>query len=115
MNDQIKYEVDIPALGYFLRCYFNDYLGGISFAAYVNFILSFSIWTEFRCTKFHHFLIEGLLLSAVWEGIVPFFLAESTRDIYDVAAYLAGIFTYYFITVLTQKQKNCFISFKIRP
>ena len=33
VNEQIKYRVSAPLLGYLLRCHFNDYLGGIAFAA----------------------------------------------------------------------------------
>ncbi len=95
VNELIKADVQIPVLGYLLRCHFNDYLGGISFAAYLNLVLSLSNWTTFRLTKIWHFLIAGLLCGICWEVITPLFMQSSTGDVWDVAAYILGMLTYW--------------------
>ncbi|KMY43370.1 hypothetical protein AC622_03120 [Bacillus sp. FJAT-27916] len=98
VNELIKADVQIPVLGYVLRCHFNDYLGGISFAAYLNFILSLSNWTSFQLTKIQHFLIAGLLCGICWELITPLFIQSSTGDFWDVIAYILGMLTYWFFS-----------------
>ena len=98
VNELIKADVQIPVLGYLLRCHFNDYLGGISFAAYLNFILSLSNWTSFQLTKIQHFLIAGLLCGICWELITPLFIQSSTGDFWDVIAYILGMLTYWFFS-----------------
>ena len=95
LNELIKGDVQVPVLGYLLRCHFNDYLGGISFAAYLNFVLSLSNWTSFQLTKIKHFLIAGLLCGICWEIITPFFIQSSTGDIWDFVAYILGMLTYW--------------------
>ena len=97
MNEWIKADVQIPVLGYLLRCHFNDYLGGISFAGYLNFILSISTWTSFQLTKIRHFLIAGLFCGICWELITPLFMQSSTGDAWDVVAYIFGMMTYWFL------------------
>ena len=95
VNELIKSDVQVPVLGYLLRCHFNDYLGGISFAAYLNFVLSLSNWTSFQLTKSKHFLIAGLLCGICWEIITPIFIQSSTGDIWDFVAYILGMLTYW--------------------
>ena len=95
VNELIKSDVQLPVLGYLLRCHFNDYLGGISFAAYLNFVLSLSNWTSFQLTKSKHFLIAGLLCGICWEIITPIFIQSSTGDIWDFVAYILGMLTYW--------------------
>ena len=97
VNELFKADVQIPVLGYLLRYHFNDYLGGVSFAAYLNFILSLSNWTSFQLTKIHHFLIAGLLCGICWEIITPLFMQSSTGDVWDVVAYILGMLTYGFV------------------
>ena len=96
INELIKAEVQIPVLGYLLRCHFNDYLGGISFAAYLNFVLSLSNWTTFQLTKIRHFLVAALVCGVVWEVITPLFMHSSVGDVWDVVAYILGMLTYWF-------------------
>ncbi len=99
INELIKFKVSIPVFGYFFRYHFNDYLGGISFAAYVNLILSFSNWTTFRFTKIKHFIVEGLICGIAWEVITPMFLSSSTGDKWDIVAYIAGMLTYWLLAI----------------
>lgn len=102
LNEAVKSKISIPILGYFLRCHFNDLLGGISFAAYVNFILSFSNWTTFRFVKLVHLIIQGVCCGIVWEWITPLFINTSTGDFWDVVAYVVGMIIYWFFVVLPQ-------------
>ena len=102
INEAVKNRIFIPVLGYFLRCHFNDLLGGVSFAAYVNFILSLSNWTTFRFVKLTHVIIEGVCCGIVWELITPLFLDTSTGDFWDVVAYVAGMIIYWFLAVRLQ-------------
>ena len=97
VNQQIKYEVTVPLLGYLLRCHFNDYLGGIAFAAYLNLVISFSRWPHLRLHTPLQFAAAGLLCGLVWEGITPLFLSSSTGDWLDVAAYVLGMLTYWLL------------------
>ncbi len=96
LNEMIKADVQIPVLGYLLQCHFNDYLGGISFAAYLNFVLSLSNWTSFQLTKIRHFLVAGLLCGFFWELITPIFMKSSIGDFWDIVAYILGMLTYWF-------------------
>ena len=97
VNELIKADVQIPVFGYLLRCHFNDYLGGISFAAYLNLVLSLSNWTSFRLTKVRHFLVASLFCGICWELLTPLFMQTSTGDVWDVIAYTLGMLTYWFI------------------
>lgn len=82
-------------LGYLLRCHFNDYVGGIAFSAYVNLALWFGSGWNRRLCRAYQFILLSLMCSAVWEGIAPLFLKNSTADWLDAAAYLLGALTYY--------------------
>lgn len=103
VNELIKADIQIPVLGYLLRCHFNDYLGGISFAAYLNFILSMSNWTSFQLTKIQHFLAASLICGICWEFITPLFMPSSTGDMWDVVAYILGMLTYWFAAEVLKK------------
>ena len=94
INQQIKYQVETPLLGYFLRCHCNDYLGGVAFAAYLNLVISLSRWPERRLCKPLQFILAGLLCGLAWEGIAPLVLPDSTGDWLDVATYVLGMLTY---------------------
>lgn len=102
LNQQIKYQVETPVLGYLLRCHFNDYLGGIAFAAYLNLVISFSKWPERRLKKPLHFVAAGILCGLFWEWITPMFLPNSTGDWLDVVAYVLGMLTYFILSRLWQ-------------
>ena len=97
MNQQIKYQVETPVLGYLLRCHFNDYLGGIAFAAYLNLVISLSRWPHRRLRHPLQFVAAGLLCALVWEGITPLFLPSSTGDWLDAVAYVLGMLTYWLL------------------
>lgn len=95
VNQQIKHRVKWEAAGYLLRCHANDYLGGIAFAAYLNLVIALSRWPARRLHSPLQFVAAGLLCGLFWEGIAPLFLARSTGDWLDVAAYLLGMLTYW--------------------
>ncbi|PQD94266.1 hypothetical protein CYL18_15465 [Pradoshia eiseniae] len=106
LNELIKADIQIPVLGYLLRCHLNDYFGGISFAAYLNFVLSLSNWTSFQLTKIRHFLVAGLFCGICWEVITPIFMQSSTADIWDVVAYILGMLTYWFFCIKWAAENN---------
>lgn len=97
VNQQIKYQVEVPLVGDLLRCHFNDYLGGLAFAAYLNLILSFSRWPEKRLKKPVGFVAVGALCGLFWEGVAPLVLPNSTGDPLDVIAYILGMLTYWWL------------------
>lgn len=97
INEEIKYRVDVPYMGYLLKCHFNDFLGGISFAAYTNLILLFSRWTSFYLYKLQHFIFLGAICSFAWEWMVPIIKENSTSDWFDVLSYMLGMLSYFFL------------------
>ena len=97
VNQQIKMRVPWPAAGYLLRCYANDYLGGIAFGAYLNLILSLSRWPERQLRRPWQFLIAGVLCGLFWECAAPLVLPHSVGDPWDVAAYVLGMLTYWLL------------------
>lgn len=97
VNEQIKYRVSAPVVGYLLRCHVNDYLGGVAFAAYLNLIVSLSRWPDRRLHRPLHFVAAGVLCGLFWEGVTPLFLPSSTGDPLDVAAYVLGMLTYWLL------------------
>lgn len=94
VNQAVKYRVGVPVLGDVLRYHWNDYLGGIAFAAYLNLVFSFSRWPRLRLRTPLHFLIAGTLCGLFWECLTPLFLPSSTGDWRDVVAYVLGMLTY---------------------
>lgn len=97
VNQQIKYRVEAPVLGYLLRCHFNDCLGGLAFGAYLNLILSLSRWPEKRLSHPAGFVVVGVLCSLFWEGVAPLFLPNSTGDPLDGVAYILGMLLYWWL------------------
>ena len=95
INEQFKYNADIPYLGAILRYHFNDYLGGVSIVAYVNLVLSLKRGQPWRLHSIVACLVFVLFCSLCWELITPIFLTSSTGDWLDVIAYCLGALTYW--------------------
>ena len=76
-------------------CYFNDFIGSITFVSYVNTVCSFK---DYRLEKLWQ--IELLLFGSgiFWEYITPLFRKSTTTDIWDLLAYLLGGLSYWMIT-----------------
>lgn len=93
-NQFIKTRVSIDLMRWFLSCYFNDIIGGITFIAYCNIIFDYynkkmaNLWqTEFLL------FCSGLF----WEYITPLFRPNTVTDILDIIAYMIGGLLYWLI------------------
>lgn len=96
LNRRIRYNITVPFIGYLCRCHLNDFIGGIAFCIYFNFILFLS--HRAPITKLRHLLLLMVPVSLAWEFIFPLFIPYSTSDIFDVFAYLLGTISYYAIS-----------------
>lgn len=97
-NNQFKGQISNEAIKWFMISYFNDIIGGMTFVAYTNLVLSF------RNIKMHKmWQIELLLFSCgiFWEFITPLYRVDTVSDILDIFAYMLGGLLYWIIT------KNC--------
>lgn len=100
VNQIIKTKIPIEAIRWFMCCYFNDTIGGITFIAYCNVVFCFY---NRKMTKLWQ--IELLLFFAglFWEYVTPMFRTNTTSDIWDVFAYMIGGFLYWLIV---RKEEN---------
>lgn len=89
------------AVGYFLRCYFNDIAGSVTFMSLVNIVLLFLGFREI--TRLLH--TEMLMLGAgiIWEYVTPLFRSDTVSDPFDILAYMLGGFIY---RVIVQKMQD---------
>lgn len=88
------------AAGYFLRCYFNDIVGSVTFMSLANIVLSLLSIGEIKKLIY----IEALLLAAglFWEYAAPLFRSDTVSDPLDIAAYLLGGTIYWCAVVKTK-------------
>ena len=77
-----------------MNCYFNDFIGGITFTAYVNYVAILNNRCFIKLWQ-----IECLLLICgfFWEYITPIFRTNTTCDNWDIIAYMLGGFMYWLI------------------
>ncbi len=77
-------------------CYFNDYIGSISFVAFCN-----ALSKKFCHREFFDGLFKILLLllccGLFWEFITPMYRKGSVTDLGDIVAYMSGGISYYFL------------------
>lgn len=94
INNIFKVHIALQPLKWFMSCYFNDAIGGITFIAYCNLIFSFSNRETFKL-----WIIETILLSSglFWEYVTPVFRTDTVTDMWDIVAYLMGGFIYWII------------------
>lgn len=90
------------AAGFFLRCYFNDIVGSITFMSLVNIVLLFLGFrgiTDLLRT-------EGLLLAAglFWEYGAPLLRSDTVSDPFDILAYMLGGLLYLLIIRLSERR-----------
>ena len=90
--------------GPFFRFHFNDYLGAIVFACYVNILLA--VCRRPKLTRLLPLMALGGLCSLCWEGLAPLVLTYSTGDWLDCAAYLLGCMTYWGLIQTFKRQKG---------
>lgn len=101
LNRIFKTYIDTPFVGYILKYYFNDFIGGFLFPAYVNVLLFCGNKNLLLSIK--QLFLFMIPVSITWEFIFPLFLSYSTPDIIDIFSYLLGTLLYY---VLICKKKT---------
>ena len=71
-----------------MNCWFNDIVGGCTFIALVNLLLS---WYGYRTFSNIIYISAILLLCGIfWEYVTPLFRHSTTSDPYDILAYISG-------------------------
>ena len=102
INQIIKKQIPIEPIRWFMSCYFNDTIGGMTFIAYCNIVFSF-----YNRKMVKLWQIEALLFFAglFWEYVTPLFRENTISDIWDVFAYMMGGFLYWILTRKEEKWK----------
>lgn len=95
INQMIKDDIPFGYLKYFMVCYFNDLIGGITFMAYCGIIFRMG---KKQLEKLWQILFLMFLCGIFWEYITPLFRHDTISDIYDIIAYMLGGFIYWCIT-----------------
>lgn len=93
-NQIVKNNISIDAVRWFMTCYFNDTIGGITFVAYCNVVFNFYDKELLKLWQ-----IELLMFSCgvFWEYLTPLFRENTVSDIWDILAYMIGGFIYWAI------------------
>ena len=85
----------------FLHCYLNDLFAMPFILAYSNLLID---WVGKRSASITSPIRIGCLTIfciIIWEGIAPMLVANSTRDIFDIAAYSIGSVAYFLILFIS--------------
>ena len=100
LNQQFKGQISNESIKWFISSYFNDIIGGITFMAYTNLVLSFR---NIIISKLWQ--IELLMFSCglFWEFITPLYRVDTVSDIWDIFAYMLGGILYW---VIIRGKKN---------
>lgn len=100
INQILKNKIPIESIRWFMDCYFNDTIGGITFVAYCNIVFSFYNRKMIKLWQIEYLLFFAGLF---WEYVTPIFRKNTVSDIWDVAAYMMGGFLYWLIV---RKEQN---------
>ena len=92
INQYIKTRIPVEFIRWFLSCYFNDFIGGITFAAYCNMIFGFY---NKRLDKLWQIQILIFISGLFWEYITPMYRENTVSDLWDIVAYMCGGFLYW--------------------
>lgn len=84
----------IEAVKWLLSCYFNDFIGSLTFMSYCNIILSLRGWKVYRLWQIL-LILSGC--GIVWEVLTPMFRKNSVADVWDIVAYLLGGLLYWIL------------------
>ena len=90
----------------FLHGYFNDLFAMPFILGYTNLLI---LWVGGRASYFSTPIRIGWLTIfcvVIWEGLAPMLLADSTRDILDVASYSFGSFCYFTIVFVADQRSK---------
>lgn len=100
VNQIIKTKISIEPIRWFMACYFNDTIGGMTFIAYCNIVVGF-----YNRKMVKLWQIELLLFFSglFWEYVTPIFRENTVSDVWDILAYMMGGFLYWLIA---RKEQN---------
>ena len=91
---------------YFLHGYFNDLFAMPFILGYTNLLI---LWVGGRANYFStpiRIVWLTVFCVVIWEGLGPMLLANSTRDILDVASYSFGSFCYFKIAFVADQRSK---------
>lgn len=94
VNQTIKTRIPVEAVRWFMSCYFNDTIGGITFMAYCNIVFSFY---NRKMTKLWQIGLLMFFCGVFWEYLTPIFRMNTVSDVWDIVAYMLGGFLYWII------------------
>lgn len=100
LNQSIKTDIPIEPIKWFMTCYFNDIIGGITFIAYCNMV--FGLYSR-KVLELWQIELLMFFSGIFWEYITPMFRANTISDVWDILAYMLGGFIYWLIT---RKERN---------
>ena len=103
LNKIFHFSCYISFFDFFLRCYFNDFIGSIGFAALCDFLLGFA---QRKLDRYWKVFLLMMFCGFVWEVITPLFRPDTVGDIFDFGVYIAGGSLYYGTTVILRKRSN---------
>ena len=93
INQFIKTRITIKPIKWFLSCYFNDTIGGITFMAYCGIMLEVF---HRKMMKLWQILLLMACCGFFWEYITPLY-RNTISDPWDILAYVCGGFIYWLI------------------
>lgn len=93
INQFIKMRISIEPIRWFLSCYFNDTIGGITFMAYCGIVLEVF---HRKMMKLWQILLLMACCGFFWEYITPLY-RNTISDPWDILAYVCGGFIYWLI------------------
>ena len=87
LNQRYKTAIDNEYLRFFMTGYFNDIIGCIALASYINLVFSIFSYKDYKI-----WYIMGIIFVAglFWEFITPLFRKDTVTDMFDLLAYLIG-------------------------
>lgn len=94
INQSIKNKISIYGIKWFMTCYFNDIIGGITFMAYCGLVFEHY---HRRMTKLWQIVLLMASCGFFWEYITPLFRPNTISDPWDILAYVCGGFIYWLI------------------
>lgn len=100
VNQIIKTRIPIEAIRWFMSCYFNDTIGGMTFMAYCNLIFSFY---NRKMIKLWQIELLMFFCGFFWEYLTPLFRKNTVSDVFDIVAYMVGGLIYW---IITRKEQN---------
>lgn len=94
INQCIKNMIPIEGIRWFMTCYFNDTIGGITFMAYCGLVFEHY---HRRMTKLWKIILLMASCGFFWEYITPLFRTNTISDPWDILAYVCGGIIYWLI------------------